>query len=77
MRETAMSEREASKVPTKETVYSFARHVFGEPSKAFSWMNTPNPILQGMCPKDFIEYSNEGGLKLVMDELGRIEQGIF
>ena len=72
-----MSTREPSQIPTKSTVYDYAREVFGEPGKVHSWMNTPNALLKGMCPKDFIEYSNAEDLLLVMEELGRVDQGLF
>jgi uncharacterized protein (DUF2384 family) len=72
-----MSSREISLTPTKETVYKKARDVFGRPDKVYSWMNAPNQFFEGMRPVDFIEYASEQELGRVMDELGRIEQGIF
>jgi uncharacterized protein (DUF2384 family) len=72
-----MSTREPSQIPTKDTVYNYAREIFGEPRKVYSWMNTPNALLKGMRPKDFIEYSNGDDLLKVMEELGRVDQGLF
>ena len=72
-----MSTRELSPTPTKEIVYQKAREVFGSTQKAYSWMNTPNQFFEGMRPVDFIEYGGEQQLTLTMDELARIEQGIF
>ena len=72
-----MSSREPSPIPTKDTVYTFAREVFGDPRKAFSWMNTPNHTLNDMRPKDFIEYSKPEDLQIIMDELERVDQGLF
>lgn len=72
-----MSSRQVSPAPTKEFVYQQAREVFGTVEKVYSWMNTPNPCLRGMRPVDFIDYGSEKDLNLVIDELGRIDQGIF
>jgi uncharacterized protein (DUF2384 family) len=72
-----MSSMETSQTPTKEFVNNHAREIFGEPRKAYSWMNTPNAILNGMRPKDFIEHSTPEDLQLVIDELDRIDQGLF
>lgn len=72
-----MSSMETSQAPTKELVNNYAREVFGEPRKAHSWMNTPNFIFKGMRPKDFIEYSTPADLQLIMDELARVDQGLF
>jgi uncharacterized protein (DUF2384 family) len=74
---TTMSSRETLPIPTKETVYSQAREVFGDASKAYSWMNTPNHAFKGMCPKDFIEYGNADDIRLAIEELARIDQGVF
>ena len=72
-----MSSRETSPLPTKEAVYNYAREVFGDPGKAYSWMNTPNQFLRDMRPKDFIEYGTSEDIQLVLTELSRIDQGVF
>jgi uncharacterized protein (DUF2384 family) len=72
-----MSSLKVSQVPTKELVYNHAREIFGEPKKTYSWMTTPNPFFQGMRPKDFIECGTVEDLQSVIDELDRIDQGIF
>lgn len=72
-----MSARETSPDPTKDMVFRAARDVFGDTQKAYSWMNTQNSLFDGMKPVDFIQYGSEEDLNLVLDELGRIEQGIF
>lgn len=72
-----MSSRETSAAPTKDLIHQKARQVFGKAAKVHSWMTTPNPIFEGMRPEDFINYGSEQDLSLVMDELERIEQGIF
>ena len=72
-----MSSRETLPALTKETIHNYARQVFGNPRKAYSWMDTPNKTFRGMRPKDFIEYANTEDLQLVYDELSRIDHGLF
>jgi len=72
-----MSSREPAPILTSQAVRNYAREVFGDPGKAFSWMSTTNRALKGMRPKDLIEYANASDLQLVMDELARIDQGVF
>jgi uncharacterized protein (DUF2384 family) len=72
-----MSSIDTSQALTKDVINNYAREVFGEPKKVHSWMTTPNTFLKGMRPKDFIEYATQDDLQLVMDELGRIDQGLF
>lgn len=67
----------SSHLPTKDTVIQRAREVLGEPRKVYSWMNTPNSFLDGMRPRDFIEFGSPDDLQKIMDELDRIDQGIF
>ncbi len=74
---TKMSSREVSQVPSKESVIQYMREVFGDPRKVYSWLNTPNRTFGGMRPKDFIECSPPEDLQQVMDELARIDQGIY
>ena len=63
--------------PSKDSVYSHAREVFGDPRKVYSWMTAPNPFFRGLCPKDFIECGSVEDLAIVMEELNRIDQGLF
>jgi uncharacterized protein (DUF2384 family) len=72
-----MSSREVSQVPTRESILNHAREIFGEPRKVKSWMTTPNPFFRGMRPKDFIAYGNPQDLQMIMDELDRIDRGIY
>ena len=72
-----MSGRETSPVLDKKYVQDHAREIFGDPRKTYSWMNTPNPVFKGMRPKDFIECSLPEDLQLIVDELDRIDQGVF
>ena len=49
--------------------------VFGEAQRFSNWVRTNIPALGGARPFDLIESSF--GISLLMDELGRIEHGIF
>ena len=49
--------------------------VFGEKDKFLSWMNHPNTGLGNKAPMSFL--SSRFGSNMVMDELGRIEHGVF
>lgn len=48
--------------------------VFKDPDKATLWLKSPNHALGGQVPLQLIE--SEEGIILILDELGRIEQGI-
>lgn len=72
-----MSSREFSHKPTKEGILNHAREIFGAPRKVQSWMDTPNPFFDGMRPKDFIAYGSPEDLQKIMDELDRIDQGVY
>ena len=72
-----MSSSVLVRVPSKESVYGHEREVFGDPRKVYSWMNAPNPFLRGLCPNDFIECGSVEDLAIVMEELDRIDQGLF
>lgn len=49
--------------------------VFGEKDKFLSWMNHPNTGLGNEAPMSLL--SSRFGSNMVMDELGRIEHGVF
>lgn len=72
-----MSARETSPIINKGYIYAHAREIFGNPKKMQSWMNTPKSVFKGMKPKDFIEYGSDKDLQLIVDELDRIDQGVF
>lgn len=72
-----MSSRGVAPVPSKEIVFSRAREIFGDPRKTWSWLTTPNHLLKDMPPKEIIDYGNVDDLNMVLDELARIDQGLF
>jgi uncharacterized protein (DUF2384 family) len=67
----------AESVMDNAVVLSYAREVFGDVSKTFSWLNTANLQLDGMRPKDILEIGSAEDRQKVYDELWRIDQGVF
>lgn len=49
--------------------------VFGSLEKFMSWFNTPSKALGGKAPSDLVNLKT--GAQMVMDELGRIEYGVY
>jgi len=49
--------------------------VFGSREKFMSWFNTPSKALGGKVPSDLVNLKT--GAQMVMDELGRIEYGVY
>ena len=49
--------------------------VFGAKDKFLSWMNHPNKVLANKTPMSLL--SSRFGVEMVLDELGRIEYGVF
>ncbi len=56
-------------------VYSRGEEVFGTLDAFKEWMNSTVMALGNKKPKDFLDTSM--GIEMLMDELGRIEHGIF
>lgn len=56
-------------------VYRRCREVFREDKKVSVWLKTPNYALGGVAPTAL--FDTTPGIGMVLDELGRIEQGIF
>ncbi len=49
--------------------------VFEDRDKFFAWMKHPNSALNNKTPISLL--ISEGGAAMVLDELGRIEHGVF
>jgi putative toxin-antitoxin system antitoxin component (TIGR02293 family) len=49
--------------------------VFGDKEKFRAWMNHPNKALADKTPASLL--NSRFGIEMVMDELGRIEYGVF
>jgi len=56
-------------------VYSRGEEVFGDAVSFHQWMQTEVPALGHRLPKSFLDTSL--GIQMLMDELGRIEHGVF
>lgn len=56
-------------------VISFGKEVFGSTAKFYAWLNTPSFALGNQKPIELSKTSY--GKELVMDELNRIDHGIF
>lgn len=56
-------------------VTNFGQEVFDSTEQFYLWLNTPSYALGGLKPAELLKDSY--GKELVMDELNRIEQGIF
>jgi putative toxin-antitoxin system antitoxin component (TIGR02293 family) len=50
-------------------------NVFGDKEKFLSWMNQPNKALAGKTPMSL--FGSRFGTEMILDELGRIEYGVF
>ena len=55
-------------------ILSKAESIFGSKSKALSWMKSPSLALGGKSPSELLKKKEH---KLVIDELNRIEHGIY
>lgn len=56
-------------------IFQKGHDIFGSEIKFFNWINTDNLSFGGSKPKDLLE--NTFGIRMIEDELIRIEQGIF
>ncbi|MGL5942230.1 MAG: type II RES/Xre toxin-antitoxin system antitoxin [Waterburya sp.] len=56
-------------------VYARAVDVFGDRDQAVKWLKHPSQALGGITPISCLD--NFSGIELVLDELGRIEYGVY
>ena len=56
-------------------LYARGEEVFGDGASFRQWMDTEVPALGHQRPKSFLDTSM--GIQMLMDELGRIEHGVF
>lgn len=61
------------KVLEIEEVYQKGLKAFGD--RFHAWMNTENVALGGIVPKSLL--SNSFGIRRLLDEIGRLEHGVF
>ena len=62
--------------PKSEKLLELAIGCFGSSEKALAWLKTPHAALGGKAPFELANDEKEG-YQAVVDEIGRIEHGIF
>lgn len=70
-----LSTEQTERVVRLARVFSYAKHVFGSEEKARRWMVKPNRALGSEVPLRLLD-TDIGG-NAVVDELGRIDYGVF
>ncbi len=74
--ESSMSaEPQESLTPRSQELLDRATQCFGNKDAAVGWLQASHPTLDGKIPFDLAD--DPDGYQEVMDELGRIENGIF
>jgi putative toxin-antitoxin system antitoxin component (TIGR02293 family) len=63
--------------PNAHAIWTRAVEVFGDKSKAQSWMNTPRDIFGGRSPEDLVASGNADAQRRVLEVLLRIDYGVF
>jgi uncharacterized protein (DUF2384 family) len=63
--------------PTEEAVWKRAMEVFGDETKARSWMGSQRPIFDGNSPEQLMLLNGPGGARRVLETLIRIEYGVY
>ena len=56
-------------------IFEEATRVLGDERRAAGWLSDPNPMFYDAPPLNFLD--SDGGTQAVMDELGRIDYGLF
>ena len=63
--------------PNASSIWNRALEVFGDESKARSWMTSPRDIFDGRCPQDLVETGDATQQRRVLEILLRIDYGVF
>jgi len=63
--------------PTANSIWDRALEVFGDESKARSWMGTPRDIFGGQSPEDLVSTGDAAQQRRVLEVLLRIDFGVF
>jgi putative toxin-antitoxin system antitoxin component (TIGR02293 family) len=72
---TLLNAEQSERVIEIAKLYSRGEEVFGSNENFRSWMDASIPSLGNRIPKEFLDTSM--GIEILMDTLGRIEQGVF
>jgi uncharacterized protein (DUF2384 family) len=63
--------------PSANSIWSRALEVFGDETKARSWMDSPRDIFGGRSPQDLAATGNAAEQRRVLEVLLRIDYGVF
>lgn len=63
--------------PTAREIWSRALEVFGDETKARSWMQTSREIFEGRSPEQIIASGDVAGQRRILEVLLRIDYGVF
>jgi uncharacterized protein (DUF2384 family) len=63
--------------PSANAIWNRALEVFGEETKARSWMNSPRDFFGGRAPKDLVATGDAEEQRRVLETLLRIDYGVF
>jgi putative toxin-antitoxin system antitoxin component (TIGR02293 family) len=74
-RNEMLSLDEADRAVRLARIFAQAEEVFGEQSRAWHWMRTPNRALENHVPVMLLQ--TETGARVVEEALVRIDEGIF
>jgi putative toxin-antitoxin system antitoxin component (TIGR02293 family) len=63
--------------PSANSIWNRALEVFGDETKARSWMDTPRDIFGGQSPQDLVATGDAAEQRRVLEVLLRIDYGVF
>lgn len=63
--------------PDPNSIRNRAVEIFGDESKARSWLNTPRDLLNGHTPEELISTGDPEDQRRVLEILIRIDYGVF
>jgi uncharacterized protein (DUF2384 family) len=63
--------------PNPSAIRHRAVEIFGDESKARSWLNTPRDLFNGHTPEELISSGNPDDQRRVLEILIRIDYGVF
>ncbi|MBV9503828.1 MAG: DUF2384 domain-containing protein [Acidobacteriia bacterium] len=63
--------------PNPNAIRNRAVEIFGDESKARSWLNMPRDLFGGSTPEKLIESGNPDEQRRVLEILIRIDHGVF
>ncbi len=66
---------QSEKIIQISLLYQYGIEVYGDARRFDNWLQTGNPALGGVKPKELLD--NSFGINLVRDELTRIEHGVL